>query len=325
MRFYDVRINLARMMHLFTNPSWIDSRLFYDRRLDDIPESLFTEIATGCARLSSENPLVSIVIPVLNEEMTILRTLHSLSQNKTKFAAEILVVNNGSTDMTQEVLNRLKIKSCFQEKPGWGPARQMGQEKARGKYILMADADCFYPPFWIERMTSELEKDGVTCVYGGYKFLACGQESRWKYFLYESLRNMVAEVRNIKRPWFNALGMCMGYVKELGLKVGFIDRKIRGEDGRMCYELAQLGKTVRVRSRDAVVWTFPRTLQKDGNLMHSIFKRAIIEFSRCGAYFKKQVVHDTHTSQNFEPPTLKYFHKHKAIPDKKERKREPIK
>src|SRR5690606_29321100 len=159
---------------------------------------------------------------------------------------------------TQEVLDRLNVKCCQQLRPGWGPARQAGQEYAKGKYVLMADADCFYPPRWIQRMTSELMKEGVTCVYGGYSFLGSPGRPRWKFFIYESLRKIIIAIRHLRRPWFNCVGMCMGYVRELGLKVGFIDRKIRGEDGRMCFELAQLGRIVHVRSNDVVVWTFPR-------------------------------------------------------------------
>ena len=305
------------MAHFFRNPAWIDRRLLQDKPLDEVSPSLFAEIAQGLAHFQSEEPLVSVVIPALNEEVSILRTLYSLSQNKTTYPTEIIVVNNNSTDRTQEVLDRLNVRSFLQLKPGWGPARQMGQEHAKGKYILMADADCFYPPRWIQRMITELDKSGVTCVYGGYKFLAPFGASRWKYFIYESLRNVIAAVRNLKRPWFNAVGMCMGYVKELGLKVGFIDRKMRGEDGRMCYELAQLGKIVQVRSDEVIVWTFPRTLQKDGSLMLSVIHRAFVELVRFSSYFRKQVAHDTHTSRNFEPPTFRYFLKAKI--DKREK------
>jgi hypothetical protein len=176
----------------------------------------------------------------------------------------------------------------------------------------MADADCFYPPLWIQRMTSELVKERVTCVYGGYAFIGNEKKERWKFYFYESLRNVVAEMRHVKRPYLNAMGMSMGYIKELGLKKGFINRKIRGEDGRMCFELMQFGKVVRLRSNKITVWTFPRTLQKDGNLLHSIFKRAIVEMARFSSYFSKPPIHDTHTSQNFTPRKYKVFSKEKA-------------
>jgi len=296
------------MFELLHNPRWIDSRLYLQSRLEDLQPSIFDEINAGLRRLRGSGvPLISVVIPALDEEATILRTLHSLSQNQTVIPTEVIVVNNNSTDRTQEVLDRLEVRSFFQSKPGWGPARQMGQEQAQGKYILMADADCFYPPRWIDKMAEELQKDGVTCVYGGYAFLSEPGERRWKYFFYESLRKVLTGIREYRRPWYNSVGMCMGYVRELGLKVGFIDRKIRGEDGRMAYELAQLGRIVRVRSREVVVWTFPRTLQRDGGLLNSLFHRTLIEIARFRKYFKTQPAHDTHTSQNTEVPTFSLF------------------
>lgn len=288
------------MKALYKNPEWIDTRLLKDWKLDGIPESFFEEINAGLNVLQKGNPLVSIVIPVFNEEVTILRTLHSLSQNQTEYPVEIIVVNNNSTDRTQEVLSKLNVKTYVQPVPGWGPARQMGQEEALGKYILMADADCFYPPKWIERMSEELQKEGVTCVYGGYSFLGTKEDPRWHFVLYEVLRNIVSELRHLNRPYLNARGMSMGFIKELGLKKGFINKKMRGEDGRMCFELMQFGKVVRIRSRAVAVWTFPRTLQKDGSLMKSIVNRALIELSRLKGYFYKLPLHDTHTSQNTE-------------------------
>src|SRR5690606_36277940 len=129
------------MFQHLRNPGWIDSRLYSQRRLEDIPSSLFEEINDGLRRLrKDEVSLVSVVIPALNEEVTILRTLHSISRNQTDIPVEVIVVNNNSTDRTQVVLDRLEVRSFLQIRPGWGPARLMGQEMARGKYILMADA-----------------------------------------------------------------------------------------------------------------------------------------------------------------------------------------
>lgn len=137
--------------------------------------------------------------------------------------------------------------------------------------------------------------------------MGSADSKRWKLSVYESLRDLISELRNLNRPWLNAMGMNMGYIKELGLRKGFVDRKIRGEDGRMCFELMQLGKIVRIRSSEVLVWTFPRTLQKDGNLTYSVITRVFTEFSRLKSYFRKQPVHDTHTSQNFTPPSIKYL------------------
>lgn len=296
-------------MYFFKNPSWIDKRLLNVKKVEDLPESIFYEINKKLGLILSPDPVVSVVIPVHNEEVNIVRTLFYLAQSRTKFPMEIIVVNNNSTDRTQQMLNRINVISVFQSKPGCGPARQLGQETAKGKYILMADGDCFYPPNWVDKMTRALQADNTPCIYGRYSFLGTKDTPRWKLFLYQCLRDGVGELRHINRPCINALGMSMGYVKELGLKTKFVDRKIRGEDGRMCFQLMQYGKIRQVRDRSVRVWTLPRTLDKEGGLVYSIMARAAIELSRVTHYFYPQKRHDVNKTENYTPSTLKFFKK----------------
>jgi glycosyltransferase involved in cell wall biosynthesis len=311
------------MIYPFKNPLWIDAILSQVKTLEDVPQSLFDEINTGLDYFQHPQPLVSVVIPAFNEEVSIIRTLYSLSKNKTSFPTEIIVVNNNSTDRTQYVLDRLHVRSFLQSKQGCGPARQLGQQMAKGKYVLMGDADCFYPERWIEKMTRELMRDNVTCVYGRYSFLGTEAKPRWQLFVYELLRDVIHEVRNVKRPYLNALGMSMGYIKDFGLKKGFVDRKIRGEDGRMCFELMSYGKVRRVRSYANSVWTLPRTLDKEGGLLYSIFARFALEVSRFKDYFVKQAAHDTHTSHNFDPKSIQYLNKFKDVHKQQEEPSKP--
>jgi glycosyltransferase involved in cell wall biosynthesis len=300
-------------MYFFKNPSWIDKRLLSVSGIENLPESIFYEINKNLGLIQSNNPLVSVVIPAYNEETNIVRTIHSLSKNYVSFGVEIIVVNNNSTDRTQEVLNRLNVKSYLQTKKGCGPARQLGQQMAKGKYILMADGDCIYPPLWIEKMTRVLQKGNTPCIYGRYSFLGTKDKPRWKLYLYECLRDIFSEVRHIKRPCVNALGMSMGYVKDLGLKTGFVDRQIRGEDGRMCFQLMQYGKIRQVRDRSVRVWTLPRTLDKEPGLFYSTMARIILELTRITHYFSTQKPHDVNKTKPYIPPTLKYFKKLKDI------------
>jgi glycosyltransferase involved in cell wall biosynthesis len=309
-------------MNFFSTPHWINGELLQYKRLEDIPQSIFDGINQRLKKLTSDEPVVSVVIPAWNEEVNIVRTIDSLSRNITSFKTEIVVVNNNSTDKTQEALDKLQVRNFFQPVAGCGPSRQLGQEHARGKYILMADADCFYPQDWIEILTRALHQDGVACVYGRYSFVGNDKQPRWKFSIYESLRDVVAEVRHFNRPHMNALGMNMGYVRELGLKAGFIQRAMRGEDGRMCFKLRQMGKVVQIRSSRARVWTLPRTLQKDGNLLQAFTVRAVLEISRIHHYFFPLKPHDVNTSENYDPGVVKLLKK--QIKKKKQTPQEQV-
>lgn len=305
-------------MYIFKNPPWIDAQLLSASSLEDLPDSIYYEINKYLGVLQQTTPLVSVVLPAYNEEVNIVRALYSLSRNVVPFPVEIVVVNNNSADRTAEVLKRLNVVTVFQPKQGCGPARQLGQEVARGKYILTADADCLYPPDWIRKMTETLRGENVSCVYGRYSFIGSADKPRWKFFVYELLRDCYAEFRHIKRPFMNALGMSMGYVRDYGIRVGFIDRNIRGEDGRMCFALMQHGRVKQVRDRSIRVWTFPRTLDKEGRLIYSLAARMAVELTRFRHYFTTQKPHDVHTSENYNPRTLKHFRRYRSVHKDKE-------
>jgi cellulose synthase/poly-beta-1,6-N-acetylglucosamine synthase-like glycosyltransferase len=174
----------------------------------------------------------------------------------------------------------------------------MGMEKAKGKYILLADADCYYPENWVNEMVAALQRDDVVCVYGRYAFISEPGYPRWKLFLLEQMKNLIAEVRHYKRPYLNAYGMSMGYVREHGMKIGFVMHKIRGEDGRMCFDLMQYGEVKQVKSGKAIVWTNPRSLQRDGGFGKALSNRIIKEMRRFSSMFVPHRPHDTKTSTN---------------------------
>ncbi len=91
-------------------------------------------------------PLVSIIIPTYNVGKYIDQTLESIfNQDFTDY--EIIVVDDGSTDATQSVLESFKnrISYCYQENRGPAAARNVGIKMAKGKYIAFQDGDDLWP------------------------------------------------------------------------------------------------------------------------------------------------------------------------------------
>jgi glycosyltransferase involved in cell wall biosynthesis len=286
-------------MNLLNNPEWLSKYQFPYNDLSDMPQAAFDAINTALDSLPKGEPVVSIIISAWNEEVSILKTIASIAHSVSFYPLEIIVVNNNSTDRTQEVLDKLHIRSCFQLIQGWGPARQMGLEQASGKYVLLADADCIYPSSWVNHMMQSLSRTGVVCVYGRYSFIAEPGFPRWKLSLLERLKDAVAAVRQIKRPYLNAYGMSMGFKREDALRIGFVMHRIRGEDGRMCYDLMQNGgRVVPVTAAAARVWTGPRTLQRDGSFGKALWLRFVKEVRGAASLFRSLPAHDTKTSLN---------------------------
>lgn len=272
-------------MFTFKNPKWINEFFFQYDNVEQVPQYIFDEINENLRTRLSAEPLVSIIIPAWNEEINILRAIASLSKTETHIPFEIIVVNNNSTDNTQLTIDKLHVTSLFEKKQGPGPARQTGQEHARGKYVLLADADCFYPPLWLNEMITSLSQPNTVVVYGRYAFISEPGFPRWQLAIFETLKNIIAEVRHIKRPYLNTYGLSMGYIKELGLKVGFIKSNYRGEDGVLTYDLMKYGTVQQVKSKNATIWTFPRTLQRNGTLFQAFTSRIKREVFRFGEFF----------------------------------------
>jgi len=276
-------------MNFLKTPDWIKEFDYPYKNYNEIPQELFDEINARLDKIQTGTPEVSIVITAWNEEVDILRTVSSLSKTKSKIPIEIIVVNNNSTDKTQDTLDKLHIKSYFQPKQGWGPGRQMGMENARGEYILLADSDCIYPTCWVDNLLKALKTPGVVSVYGRYSFISEPGFPRWQLSILETMKDGIAEIRHIKRPFLNSYGMSMGFIKKLGLKEGFYNNNSRGEDGRMCFDLMKYGKVKQVRSNKSRVWTGPRTLKKDGSLANSFKIRILKELKRFSIYFTRRM------------------------------------
>ena len=98
------------------------------------------------------NPFLSIVIPAYNEEKrlpgTLARVVHFL--DKQPFTSEILVVENGSKDLTFEIAQQFadghqNMHILRNEQRGKGLAIQYGVKAAVGKYVFLCDADLSMP------------------------------------------------------------------------------------------------------------------------------------------------------------------------------------
>ncbi len=276
-------------MQVFKLPGWIDPHLYKAKKFTDLSADELDFLKSGIALFSAEKPDVSVVIPAWNEEHNIFRAVSSIIANRTSFKVEILVINNNSTDGTQNVLDELGIKNYLQPKQGTPYARQLGLDKARGKFHLCADCDTFYPPDWIDLMVKPMQQNAHTVgVYGRYSFIPPEGKSRFGLFFYETITSILIRIRQKNREYLNVLGFNMGFVTEAGRHPnGFIVTKSRkfdnaagseyfvdeAEDGRMALHLKQKGKLKLVTHPKARVYTSPRRLMYDGGIFKAFKNR----------------------------------------------------
>ncbi|MBX7126340.1 MAG: glycosyltransferase [Cyclobacteriaceae bacterium] len=298
------------MKHRIQIPSWVRQHRYPYTSWREIPENKLQELRNGLARFLTARPVVSIVIPVWNEEKNLVRTLSTFASMEIPVPTELIIVNNNSTDATQEILDKLGVRTVMETRQGIAHARLAGLRASRGEYELCGDGDSMYPPRWIKTMLRALQQEDVTCVYGNYSFLPTARSSRVALGAYEIMAESLFEFRRLRREFLNVRGANFGFRTAEGIAVkGFEmpvtrvfdnDEKsgkfvVFGEDGRMGRKLGELGKLKLVRSPHARIWTSSRRLLKDGSLFNAFMKRIGKETGRLMEYAAgpKKLTHTT--------------------------------
>lgn len=112
-------------------------------------------------------PFVSVIVPVLNGEGTIADCLTSLlKMDYPQERWEILVVDNGSTDRTAEIVQAYPVVLLREERRGAAAARNRGIEASRGEILAFTDADCVVSTGWLRELAQAFEDKSVAGVEG---------------------------------------------------------------------------------------------------------------------------------------------------------------
>ena len=119
----------------------------------------------------SEAPLITVIVPVYNILDWLPRCVHSITA-QTYCHMEILLVDDGSTDGTGELCDRLaaeddRIRVYHKQNGGSSSARNLALEKARGEYVGFVDSDDHIGPFMYERLVGAIRQFRVCAAQTG--------------------------------------------------------------------------------------------------------------------------------------------------------------
>jgi len=136
----------------------------------------------------NNEPRLSVIVPAFNEEATIALCLERLLEQP--FVAEVFVVNDGSTDQTEEIVGsfndtRLHLLS-HQVNRGKGASIRTAAPKCSAKFIAIQDADLEYDPVDLGRMLEPLDNGDADVVFGS-RFLPSG--ARRALYFWHTLGN----------------------------------------------------------------------------------------------------------------------------------------
>ena len=141
---------------------------------------------------------ISVIIPVYNEFTTILQVIHKVKETPIDLE-EVLIVDDGSTDGTRELLEKQHEALCrviyHPCNRGKGAALRTAISEARGEVIIVQDADLEYDPADYVRLLAPIVEGKADVVYGS-RFMG-SEAHRVAYFWHSVGNRLLTFVSNI--------------------------------------------------------------------------------------------------------------------------------
>jgi glycosyltransferase involved in cell wall biosynthesis len=238
--------------------------------------------------------LVSAIIPCYNAQSTIGRAMDSLLQ-QTVVIDQIIVINDGSTDASLEVLNAYQLQHnqiviINQENQGVGVARNNAIRKALGTYILTLDGDDFFEPSFVEKALIKFsENDNLGAVMCGYTRVVNG----------EKILPYIPEPISFQSCLMhNGAISCLLFKKKAILEAGLYDEQMQlgYEDWDLNIRILKLGyvygvvREVLFNYTDTDASRNDRAELKDLELRMQLFYKYREDYEQHSAYFFKEFI-----------------------------------
>ncbi len=187
---------------------------------------------------------ISVIVPVYNGEKYLAEALRSILA-QTLPVAEILVIDDGSTDAGAEIAARFAppVRCIKQENSGAAAARNLGVSEASGDYLAFLDADDTWLPDKLEKQMDLLANDNrYDLVFGAVEQINAAEpnqpdeaECRHERVLFKGLHvgTMLVSKAVFRKVGFFAAGLKVGEfidwyarARDMGLSIGLLDQVV---------------------------------------------------------------------------------------------------
>lgn len=218
---------------------------------------------------------LAFVIPAYNEEALIGKCLESVVAEVARSGrgAEIIVVNNASTDRTGEIARSFPtVRVVDEPKKGLVNARDAGFAASAGfDLVANIDSDTIVPEGWLDVVYREFERDAkLVCLSGPYIYYDMAPWNRFLIGMFYGLTWLIYVLnRYILRVGSVVQGGNFVFKREAWARVGGYDRSIQffGEDTDVAVRLSRVG---------GVKWTYALRMKTSGRRLEQegVFRTA---------------------------------------------------
>ena len=240
---------------------------------------------------------VSVIVPAYNARKTISQCIEALlSQKYPRENYEVIVIDDGSADGTDDAVKAYPVKYMYQRNQGPATARNAGVREAQGEILLFTDSDCVPSDNWIAEMIKPFEDKEVVAVKGGYKTRQKSMVARFAQIEFEERFEMLKKTESIDMvDTYSA-----GYRKEIFLQMGGFDPYFpvaNNEDTELSYRMSKLGYKM-VFNPDAIVYhlNHPSSIRRYTKLKFWRGYWRTVVYKR----FPEKMIKDTYTPQTLK-------------------------
>ena len=243
----------------------------------------------------------SIIIPAYNAASSISSCLKSAcDQSIDSKEYEIIVVNDGSTDETSEIVKSFPVKLIQQKNQGPAVARNRGAKEAAGDLLVFTDSDCILDRNFLEYILAPFEiNDEIAGVQGRYRtkqsefiarFVQIEIETRYNKMLQSDYIDFIGTYAAAYRRAI--------FISQNGFDTGF--KTASGEDSEFSFKLHKLGYKM-IFEPEALVYH-----QHPSSLKHYLKVKFSRGFWRIRLYMKhpKKMIKDSYTTQKLKIEVL---------------------
>jgi glycosyltransferase involved in cell wall biosynthesis len=191
--------------------------------------------------------MISIIIPLYNKEANIKKTLKSvLAQNYSNF--ELIIVNDGSTDKSVEVINSSfndsRIQIINQENKGASVARNRGVEASKFNYISFIDADDEWEPDYLSKIIESIKLFPMAEMFCTAGILR-SESGAVTYRAKKNLFNAIKIIDFFKNPYFYTNTSSVVVTKSIFLASGKFPENLKSNEDIAClHKLSLLTQVV---------------------------------------------------------------------------------
>lgn len=238
--------------------------------------------------------IFSVIIPSYNSSRTLPECLRALlNQNLSRKDYEIIVVDDGSTDSTRDIVRSFtgknkNIRYIYQKNKGPAAARNLGARKAKGSILLFTDSDCVPEKGWIKNMIEPFQDTEIVGVAGAYGKNLEDKSLIARFTNYE-IKDRYKKLT--KQEEIDFIGTyAAAYRRNAFMKTKGFDESFKtasGEDPALSFEMTRYGKLV-FQPSARVSHHHPNTLKK---LLKQKFKTGYWRVALYKKYPKKLFKH----------------------------------